>query len=1190
MQPLRLKKLEIYGFKSFADRVEITFDEGITGVIGPNGSGKSNISDAVRWVLGEQSAKTLRGGKMEDVIFNGTEKRKKLPWCEVILTIENEDRKLPIDFAEVAVSRRVYRTGDSEYMINRNPCRLRDVVELFRDTGIGKEGYSLIGQGRIDEILSAKSEDRRQVFEEAAGIVKYKTRKQEAERRMENTRLNLSRVEDILTELSDRLEPLREQSQTAREYLQLRDELKGLELNAFLLRSDRYNERIEALKQSLESFSESVAQSEAEQARLTDRRDELNDQLSHLEERAAESREEVQRLIREVEAREGAAGVLKERIASGERDRARIEHELSEARQGEGGMQRLLTNLGDRITQETAEAEACREELARLEAALALKNEELAAKEAQAESLKQQVIDAINRLSDVKSEQARLRAMDGAVTERLDALSQSGEDDGALLGERTQDVADAQKLLDEEKARMAELSGRLNEVQQALSAAAAKSAELEQTLRALTAQKQETASRLRVLEEMQRDYEGYQNSVKQVLLQARRTGGSGVLGVVATLISVPRELERAVDMALGGALQNVVVEREEDAKRMIDYLRANRLGRATFLPLSAVSGRTLNDSERRVLSMPGCVGLASELISYDPKYKGVVENLLGRTVIAKDLDTGIAIHRAGRHAFRLVTLEGDVMNPGGSMTGGSVTSRVTSLLSRERELAEHKERLKSLTGRLTACEEERAQHEKTRASLKDERTRLFDEVHQQEIACTREEAHLSSAQAALSEITERAQRTRDEAGQLTAQREEIRAQLAALEARQQDTQTEHTAQQADVVRLNAEIVSMRSALALENKTVNDKRVVQASRERGLTALSADLARITAQKADLTKALSDNESALSACAGAVEADREQLARYEQALTGDRVRLDEARKRFADCDAERTGVQKAIQALSLQMDTLRAALDEIVERRHKTDTQLTRVEGEFKQLTDRIWEDYELSYAGAEEFRVADFRLAESEKRIGAIKGRIREMGAVNVGAVEEFRQTQERFDEMSAQRDDLLKAQMDLTGIIDELVHKMETQFKTQFDLLNQNFQETFVKLFGGGHAHLELADAKDVLNCGIEVVVQPPGKKLQMLSLLSGGERALTAIAILFAMLKLKPTPFCFLDEIEAALDDANIDNFADYLKTYSVNTQFVVVTHRKGTMERCDSLYGIAMEEKGVSKMVSVKLGDVLE
>ena len=463
-------------------------------------------------------------------------------------------------------------------------------------------------------------------------------------------------------------------------------------------------------------------------------------------------------------------------------------------------------------------------------------------------------------------------------------------------------------------------------------------------------------------------------------------------------------------------------------------------------------------------------------------------------------------------------------------------------------------------------------------------------MHQQEIACTREEAHLSSAQAALSEITERAQRTRDEAGQLTAQREEIRTQLAALEARQQDTQTEHTAQQADVVRLNAEIVSMRSALALENKTVNDKRVVQASRERGLTALSADLARITAQKADLTKALSDNESALSACAGAVEADREQLARDEQALTGDRVRLDEARKRFADCDAERTGVQKAIQALSLQMDTLRAALDEIVERRHKTDTQLTRVEGEFKQLTDRIWEDYELSYAGAEEFRVADFRLAESEKRIGAIKGRIREMGAVNVGAVEEFRQTQERFDEMSAQRDDLLKAQMDLTGIIDELVHKMETQFKTQFDLLNQNFQETFVKLFGGGHAHLELADTKDVLNCGIEVVVQPPGKKLQMLSLLSGGERALTAIAILFAMLKLKPTPFCFLDEIEAALDDANIDNFADYLKTYSVNTQFVVVTHRKGTMERCDSLYGIAMEEKGVSKMVSVKLGDVLE
>ena len=1190
MQPLRLKKLEIYGFKSFADRVEITFDEGITGVVGPNGSGKSNISDAVRWVLGEQSAKTLRGGKMEDVIFNGTEKRKKLPWCEVILTIENEDRKLPIDFAEVAVSRRVYRTGDSEYMINRSPCRLRDVVELFRDTGIGKEGYSLIGQGRIDEILSARSEDRRQVFEEAAGIVKYKTRKLEAERRMENTRLNLSRVEDILAELEERLEPLREQSQTAREYLQLQGELKGLELNAFLLRSDRYNERLSALKQSMDALDESASQAEAEQERLSARRDALNERLSQLEADAAARREEVQGLIRETEAREGAAGVLRERIASGERDHRRIAQELDEARQGEGGMQRLIANLRERIAQESAEADACREELARLEEALSQKNEELAQKEEQAERLKQEVIEAINRLSDVKSEQARLRAMEDAVRTRLSDLRKSDVDEGALLEERTQAVEAARAALEEEQGRRQALERRLGEAQQALAASAARSAELEQSQRALSAQKQETASRLRVLEEMQRDYEGYQNSVKQVLLQARRTGGGGVLGMVATLIQVPRELERAVDMALGSALQNVVVEREEDAKRMIDYLRANRLGRATFLPLSAVSGRTLSEGERRVLTMDGCMGLASELVQCEEKYRGVVDNLLGRTVIARDLDAGIAIHRAGRHAFRLVTLEGDVMNPGGSMTGGSVTSRVTSLLSRERELTEHRQRLRELGERLSALETERSAHEERRAALKQERAKLFDDAHQQEIACTREEAHLSAAQTALSEVTERTRHTREEADLMDGQLAEIRESLARLEQQQHSSQTEHTAQQADVARLNGEIVSMRSALAIENRAVGDKRVAQASRERGLTALQADLNRLSAQQSDLGKALSDSREALSACEQALQEDRTQLLGDEQALTGLRQALEEARERFRTCDEERTGAQRELKELSEEMDRQRDALDDLLEKRHRTDTQRTRLEGEFKQLTDRIWEDYELTYAGAEEFRSADFRLADADKRIAAIKSRVREMGPVHVGAVEEFRQTQERFDQMSAQRDDLLKAQMDLSGIIDELVRKMEEQFKTQFNRLNQNFQETFVQLFGGGHAHLELADAGDILNCGIEVVVQPPGKKLQMLSLLSGGERALTAIAILFAMLKLKPTPFCFLDEIEAALDDANIDNFADYLKTYSLNTQFVVVTHRKGTMERCDSLYGIAMEEKGVSKLVSVKLGDLLD
>ncbi len=1185
---MRLKKLEIYGFKSFAERVEMTFDQGITGVVGPNGSGKSNISDAVRWVLGEQSAKTLRGAKMEDVIFNGTEKRKKLAWCEVVLTFDNADHALPTDFAEVAVMRRVYRNGDSEYMINRNPCRLRDIVELFRDTGIGKEGYSLIGQGRIDEILSVKSEDRRQIFEEAAGIVKYKARKNEAERRLENTSSNLARVQDIITELESRLEPLKEQSASAREYLQLREELKGLELNMFLLRSERYNARIAELKDTMESLSASIAQAEERQSRETGRREETQAALADWESKAAAAREQVQSLIREVEAREGAVGVLRERISSDEREQERLNALLGETSEGAVSLKQRIADTRLRLASETREADEARVRLEEMESQLNQLSEELLVRERDAETLKSEMIDAINRLSDVKSEQSRLKAMEDALTGRLSALQGEDEGIGEQLSLSEESARQAERLLEEARAEKKRLDNLLSEKQQALSAAAARGDHLLNEQRSALAQRQDTASRLKVLEEMQRDYEGYQHSVKQVLLQARRLPESGVRGVVASLISVPRELERAIDMVLGAALQNIVVDREEDAKRMIDYLRVNRLGRATFLPLTSVKGRTLSREERETLKLPGCVGLASELISFDSRYQGIVDSLLGRTVIAKDLDSGIRIQRAGRHAFRLVTLEGDVMHSGGSMTGGSVQSRVTSLLSREREITEHRERLAKLEQTLSSLEQEIRTLEDRRSGLKQERGELFEAVRQQEIACAREEAHLKSARDSLDETHLRLDRSQTESERMRGQLEDVRASLARLDGRQAGEEKTGADQQAEISRLNGEIALIKEQLADRRRAVTDERVVQAARERGLTALNADLTRMTGEHQDADRQKAESAAALADISQALNAERGQLGQDSNMLADFRAKLDAARAGFEADDRQRTGAQQLLQEISESLDQLHSDLDGFIDRQHRTEMQLSRVEAEFKQLTDRIWEDYELTYAGAEEFRIADFRLSESEKRIAAIRQRIRELGSVNVSAVDEYRQTMERFDSLSAQRDDLTKAQVDLSAIIEDLMKKMEAQFRTQFDALNENFKETFVNLFGGGRAELQLADPRDVLNCGIEVVAQPPGKKLQMRSLLSGGERALTAIAILFAMLKLKPTPFCFLDEIEAALDDANIDNFADYLRTYSRNTQFVVVTHRKGTMERCDALYGVAMEEKGVSRMVSVKMSEV--
>lgn len=1187
---MRLKKLEIYGFKSFAERVEMTFDQGITGVVGPNGSGKSNISDAVRWVLGEQSAKTLRGGKMEDVIFNGTEKRKKLPWCEVILTFDNEDRALPIDFSEVSVMRRVYRNGDSEYMINRNSCRLRDIVELFRDTGIGKEGYSLIGQGRIDEILSVKSEDRRQVFEEAAGIVKYKTRKNEAEKRLENTAANLSRVEDVIAELESRLEPLKEQSASAREYLQLSDELKGLELNAFLIRSERYDVRLKELRETLDALDQSIRHDEERQKMETGSREQTQSALSKLEEESASAREQVQQCIRDVEAREGAAGVLRERIAASAREKTRLTALLQESDEGEDGMKRRLRDTKIRLENESNEADEARARLTQMEDALTAMNDELVAREQAAEVLKSERIDAINRLADVKSEQSRLTAMEDALVSRLNAMAGEDETGGEQLSQLEGDAIRAQTLLNDARAEKKRLDQKLTETQQALSLSAAEDERLGDEQRAVLAQRQDAASRLKVLEEMRRDYEGYQHSVKQVLMQARRLPNSGVHGVVANLISVPRELERAVDMVLGAALQNIVVDREEDAKRMIDYLRQNRLGRATFLPIASVRGRTLSRDEREALKLPGCVGLASELISFDSKYQGIVDSLLGRTVVAKDLDSGIQIQRAGRHAFRLVTLEGDVMHSGGSMTGGSVQSRVTSLLSREREISEHQQRIQALEQRLTALRDALDALEQKRVLLKQTRSELFEAVREQEIACAREEARLASAEESLAAQRDRLHRSQSEAERMREQLDDVRASIRQLSGRQIGEEKNDADQQSEIVRLNGEIACLRQELAERRRVVTDERVVQAARERGLTALKADVDRMMNEHQDISRQKADCQTALTAAEAALAADHAQLEAETRTLAADKTRLSDARAAFDRLDAQRTEAQEALRKNAEALDLLRAELDDFIERRHKADIQLTRVENEFKQLTDRIWEDYQLTYAGAEEFRKEDFKLAESEKRISVIRQQIRSLGAVNVGAVDEYRQTLQRFEELSAQRDDLTRAQMDLSAIIEDLLKKMEDQFSAQFAALNANFQETFVNLFGGGRAELQLSDPKDVLNCDIEVAAQPPGKKLQMLSLLSGGERALTAIAILFAMLKLKPTPFCFLDEIEAALDDANIDNFADYLRTYSRNTQFVVVTHRKGTMERCDALYGVAMEEKGVSKMVSVKMSEAAE
>ena len=1185
---MRLKRLEIYGFKSFADRTVVVFDQGITGIVGPNGSGKSNLSDAVRWVLGEQSAKALRGGKMEDVIFNGTQKRKRLGYCEVSLVFDNEDHALPVDFAEVMITRRVYRSGEGEYYINKAACRLRDIIELFRDTGVGKEGYSIIGQGRIGEILSQKSEDRRGIFEEAAGIVKYRTRKEESEKRLTNMRDNLSRVEDIIAELESQLEPLAKASETARHYLALRDELRVLECSSFVLRSDRAKERIADAEAMLTGLREAIEQEEKRAGELTAARDAANETSQALEEQVSAAHESVLELTREKEAREGELAMLRAEIARMEKDVLNLSQEedvrraRSEALEGE-----IRQNEADTLSTRTQITELQRELHAK-EAALEAAQEAAREAEETLEAHKSAIIDAMNRLSDVRTSEARLATMRKELERRGEEARAQREELEIIAGRLDEQLEEAKQELEAFRQAEGELQEAGRKIEQESQEAAQKIARIQQAVSDANGQKQAAASRLRVLREMERDYAGYQQAVKQVLLHAR--GNQGVRGIIASLMQVPKELERAVEAVLGGALQNVVTSDEYVARDMIAYLRSNKLGRATFLPMTTITGRTLSSQERQLLSMPGCVGVASELVGFAPEYRGIVENLLGRTVVAENLDAGIEIMRRGKHAFRLVTLEGDVMHSGGSMTGGSSASRMTSLLSREREIKEHEELLEKIEQQIKDYELRLEKGEAFRQGVKQRRAQAFEDLHQAQIDVSIASERVRTLSAQRESHAQQEQRCDLLCAQIAENLSQIDSQLAgarstqAGEERTSDEMNRRTGELSDI------LYEKREALDALREEAQHVRVTLAAKERDLTALTADGARMHREQEEIAAQLYQAHERRETLIVEHQNATQQMAADTQLAVACGEKLKDAQQTLSERQAQRGESQERVRALTQEIDALHEQLAQDQDKGHKAEMILSRTQAELTQMQQRIWDEYELTYAGAKEYLTEPFDLAASDRRTGDIRREIRAMGPVNVTAVEDYRACRERYEELAGQRDDLLKAEDDLKGIIETLQRQMERQFMENFRLMQQYFAETFAKLFGGGHAELRLLDESDVLGCGIEIVAQPPGKKLQLLSLLSGGERALTAIAILFAMLRLKPTPFCFLDEIEAALDDGNISTFADYLREFSTDTQFVVVTHRKGTMERCDSLYGVAMEEKGVSTMLSVELKDVAE
>lgn len=1182
---MKLKRLEIFGFKSFPQRTEIAFDQGITGIVGPNGSGKSNISDAVRWVLGEQSARVLRGGKMEDVIFSGTEKRKPMPYCEVSLVFDNEDQSLRSTYTEVMVTRRVYRSGESEYYLNRNACRLKDINELFLDTGIGLEGYSLIGQGHIDDILSTRSEDRRVVFEEAAGISTFRMRKEEAERKLRRTQENLGRLNDLLEEIALRLPSLQVQSQQAQEYLVLAGSLKDLEVNSFLVRHDRLKQRISSLKALSEEIKLSLEHEEAEINGSAALREELSEEITKIEGVLSSERENQSELNH----------ALLEARAQYERCQAMIGQSEQEAQHLRENAQNCFNNLSElealmsnnnmdsgKREREYEEAEAhFRQEEQKLQS--------LIDRESQTESVlnlkREKLLEAINKKGDARALEARRQAMLNQMEARMAELQKNESD---LLVQREEYIAHHERtLLDREQTdgSLEELKLKLHKYQEEIVAFEREEADLIRKAQEQSAQLKAEEAKYHLLLDLSRDYDGYFTAVKKALEHAK--GNPRVFGAVAQLLQVPKEYETAVDMILGNALQNVVTKDEESAKELIEYLRSNRLGRTTFLPLSAIKGRTLTRDEERCLSMPGCLGLASDLITCAPEYKEVLVHLLGRTLFASDLEHAIPISRAGRQAFHVVTLQGDVMRAGGAMTGGSVAGKQTSLIGREREIKELKFAMTGLEKSIQNLQQKFEGREEQGREIKQKLRLIEEELRQEEIASARDQAREENAKKELEAQNAQLKHIQVAVEQLLESIDETRRDLqesaqslddSALSTDQMQAELEELQKNLQTDKLNTEksriILQSNQAKCQELKHAVDIQGRDRSRwQKEIDQQKTLEAQIRDKQRDLELKKTEEQANLILSEKKSVALQQQIEQLEARLT---IIETERRDLNAKLNAE---IKKGENAFRTQ--------NELSQKLHRNEMVCARTEDELQSLSDYIWNSYEMSYALCEEFRKEAFNMSEAEREIAALKQRIKEMGTINLLSVEEYAQEKTRYDDLDRQRNDAEKAREDLEQLIKRLLGSMEKQFIEELAKLDALFGESFKRLFRGGQAKIQLADPNLPLECDIQINVQPPGKKLQLLSLLSGGERTLTAIALLFAMLKLKPTSFCIMDEIEAALDDANIDYFAEYLEEYAASTQFIVVTHRKGTMRRCDSLYGVTMQEKGVSNILSVSLQD---
>ncbi|MBR1691232.1 MAG: chromosome segregation protein SMC [Lachnospiraceae bacterium] len=1179
-----LKSIEVHGFKSFANKIVFQFHNGITGIVGPNGSGKSNVADAVRWVLGEQRIKQLRGASMQDVIFSGTENRKPLGYAYVAITLDNSDHSLAIDYDEVTVARRIYRSGESEYLINGSACRLKDVNELFYDTGIGKEGYSIIGQGQIDKILSGKPEERRELFDEAAGIVKFKRRKSTAQKKLEDEKQNLIRVNDILSELEKQVGPLERQSEKAKVYLRKREELKTLDVNVFLLENNRIKEQLGETEEKYRIASGDLEQTSEKYESIKSEYDEIQKEIEQLEEAILSAKDMLSSSTVLRGKLEGEMNVLKEQIHSAKSNEAHLHTRKKTVREEIAGKEKEKADIAaekkqfdDRLAQLNETRAAVGEELQRLQNLIEDFNNRI-------ETGKNTIISALNERATIKSKIGRLDTMAEQANIRkaemnsrlLRAKSAEQEQDEAIREMEKQFDAVSEEIvrMNDEQTLLEE---RNHELTDALS-------DKDQNLRDTQVLYHQEKSKLDAITNLTERYDGYGNSIRRVMEQKEQH--PGIIGVVADIIKVEPKYETAIETALGGNIQNIVTDDEETAKKMIAFLKKNKFGRATFLPLTSIT-KPQEFKTPEVLEEKGVIGMANELVSLEKKYANVAKAMLGRIVVVDHVDHAVKIARKYDYGIRMVTLEGELLVPGGAISGGAFKNS-SNLLGRRREMDELGEKvkksLKKIDQLLSEIEQLKAERNDVRKQIEDVKAKLQDKFIEQNtkrLNVIQAQERKNEAVRGVEELKHEQMEIEKQLGEIETEKEAIVKELKTSEEMEKSVEKQIGEFQKQLEENRQEEAKQASLLAEYDKEADKVLQKQEFEQLNIDRIEGECNRFKEELAEI-------EERLTGYAEEIERKENNIREIEQTILTSHTKqgesqekLEEDMKRKEELSAKQKNFFAERESLSERM----SGLDKEV---YRLGSQKERLEESISSQINYMWDEYEITLSDAAAMRNEELSdLPEMKKDIATLKDEIRKLGDVNVNAIEDYRNLMERYEFLKTQHDDLVEAEQTLLGIIDELDAAMRAQFTEKFADINAEFDKVFKELFGGGKGTLELLEDEDILEAGIRIIAQPPGKKLQNMMQLSGGEKALTAIALLFAIQNLKPSPFCLLDEIEAALDESNVGRFAKYLCKLTKSTQFIVITHRRGTMEQADRLYGITMQEKGVSALVSVDLID---